>query len=162
METLLKVKVLLLFVLWVTTGECRAEEFVARIVGVHDGDSITVLTQDESELKIRLEGIDAPELHQSFGKVAKQMLSKLVFGKNVRILDKGRDRYGRVLADIYDGDRWINLVLVEQGMAWVFLKYSRDAALLAAEKRARESRQGLWRDANPVAPWAWRRSRRSP
>jgi micrococcal nuclease len=75
-------------------------EIVGRVVGVRDGDSITVLTDDSRELKVRLEGIDAPELKLAFGNVSKQELSRLVFGKSVRLEEKGKDRYGRTLAHV--------------------------------------------------------------
>jgi len=127
-------------------------ELLGKVVGVHDGDSITVLTEDKTEMKVRLEGIDAPELKQAFGNVAKQELSRLVFGKEVRLTDKGKDRYKRTLADVHRGETWANEVQVKAGMAWVFLRYCHDPRLLAAERTARESKRGLWKDKEPVPP----------
>jgi endonuclease YncB( thermonuclease family) len=73
------------------------------------------------------------------------------------VLPVDKDRYGRVVAEIYKGETWINLELVKRGMAWVYLQYSRDPMLLAAESEARRARTGLWRDREPVAPWEWRK-----
>jgi endonuclease YncB( thermonuclease family) len=131
-------------------------EIVGKVVGVHDGDTITVLTAEKVEAKVRLEGIDALELKQPFGNASKQELSKLVFGKAVRVVDKGKDRYKRTLGGVYVGDVWANEAQVRAGAAWVFLRYSHDPALLAAEKLARDARRGLWRDKEPVPPWEWR------
>lgn len=91
------------------------------MVAVHDGDTITVLVE-KTQTKIRLAGIDAPELKQDFGNVAKRTLSELVFGRNVRVVDKGKDRYGRTIGDVYEGEKRVNLILVEKGMAWVYLR----------------------------------------
>src|SRR4051812_14645673 len=129
------------------------QEFTARVVGVSDGDTITVLSNGNDQTKIRLHGIDTPESKQAFGAVAKRTLSQLVYGSHVRVVSVDTDRYGRVVAEIYKGETWINLELVKRGMAWVYLQYSRDPALLAAEEEARTARTGLWRDREPVAPW---------
>ena len=90
-------------------------EILGKVVGVHDGDSITVLTRDKTELKVRLEGIDAPEARQDFGSASKQELSRLVFGKEVRLEDKGKDRYKRTLADVHCGETWVNEGACEVG-----------------------------------------------
>ncbi len=135
----------------------QEEEFLATVVGVHDGDSITVLKSDKTQVKIRLEGIDAPELKQPFGNAAKKALSDVVFGQQVKIITKGTDRYKRTLADVYVGQKSVNLMLVEQGMAWLYVKYSSDEKLKQAERKARETRLGLWREPQPVPPWEWRK-----
>jgi endonuclease YncB( thermonuclease family) len=106
--------------------------------------------------EVRLEGIDAPELKQAFGTASKQTLSDFVFGKTVRLQVTGKDRYQRTLGNVFAGQTWINLAMVERGFAWHFVKYSKDEKLRAAEARARAARLGLWRDAKPVAPWDWR------
>ena len=126
------------------------------IVGVHDGDSCTLLV-GKDEFKIRLEGIDTPELGQPFGKNAKQALSNYIFGKEVTARISGQDRYQRYLGTLLVDGQNVNLQLVKDGCAWHYKEYSSDEALAAAETAARSAGLGLWQDAAAVAPWQWRR-----
>ena len=130
------------------------------VVGVHDGDSLTVLTTEKSQIKVRLEGIDAPELNQAFGNASKKALSDLVFGKTVRLVETGRDRYKRTLGNVYVGVIWVNLAVTERGMAWFFAKYSKDDRLRFAEEEARQRKVGLWIEVAPQPPWEWRAKRK--
>lgn len=130
-----------------------------KVVGVHDGDSLTLLTVENFQIKVRLEGIDAPELKQPFGAASKKALSDLVFGKEVRLEETGKDRYRRTLGNIYIGETWVNLSMVEKGMAWFFVRYSKDTALNAAEREARENKVGLWGVNDPIPPWEWRKKK---
>lgn len=110
--------------------------------------------------RVRLFGIDAPEKRQAFGQQAKNFASQFAFGKNVTIYSKGTDRYGRVLGWVFVGSQSLNASLVENGLAWWYRQYAPNEIKLAQmEQRARAARRGLWRDAQPVAPWSWRRSR---
>jgi len=131
-----------------------------RVVGVHDGDTITVLTPDNVQLKIRLVEIDAPEIKQPFGQQSKQALSALVFGKSVEIRPTGKDRYGRTLARVFVDGTDVNLAMVKAGMAWRFDKYSKDGAFQTAQQEAQRARRGLWAEPAPVAPWEWRAVRK--
>jgi micrococcal nuclease len=101
-----------------------AETLTGRVVGVHDGDTLTVLASGRQEFKVRLSGIDAPELKQSHGQASKQALSDLAFGRDVRIEGGGPDKYGRTLGTVYVGSVNVNAALVEQGAAWVYRAYS--------------------------------------
>ena len=132
-----------------------ADSAEGEIVGVHDGDSCTVLV-GKDEYKIRLEGIDTPELGQPFGKNAKQALSNYIFGKEVTARISGQDRYQRYLGTLLVEGQNVNLQLVKDGCAWHYKEYSSDAALAAAETAARSAGLGLWQDAAAVAPWQWR------
>ena len=131
-------------------------EIKGKVVGVHDGDTLTLLTSEKVQVKVRLEGIDAPELKQAFGNVSKQSLSDLVFGKLVKLEVAGKDRYKRTLGHVFVGETWVNHAQVEKGFAWHYKKYSKDPRLSEAEKQSREDRRGLWKDAKPVPPWEWR------
>jgi endonuclease YncB( thermonuclease family) len=128
-----------------------------QVVGVHDGDSITVLTAGKVQVKVRLEGIDAPELKQAFSQQSKQAMSEMVFGKVVTLHVTGVDRYKRTLAVVTADGVNANLELVRRGLAWRFDKYSKDAALLAAQHEAQAARRGLWADKDPVPPWDFRK-----
>jgi len=132
-------------------------DFTAKVVGVADGDSITVL-RDREQVKVRLVDIDAPEKGQAFGNRSKQALEALVKGQEVRVVERGKDRYDRTLGRVYRGDLDVNVEQVRQGMAWEFRQYNKDATLYPIEAEAREQKRGLWRDPEPVPPWEWRRT----
>ena len=127
-----------------------------RVVGIHDGDSITVLSVEKKQIKIRLEGIDAPELKQAFGSRAKEHLSSLIMGKDVTLIVKGEDLYKRTLSKILLDSQDVNLSMVRDGFAWHYSKYSKDKKFAEAEAEARIKKKGLWVDQNPVAPWDYR------
>ena len=127
-----------------------------RVVGIHDGDSITVLSVEKKQIKIRLEGIDAPELKQPFGSRAKEHLSSLIMGKDVSLIVKGEDLYKRTLSKIFLGAQDVNLTMISDGFAWHYSKYSKDKKFAEAEAQAKIKKKGLWIDQDPVAPWDYR------
>lgn len=128
-------------------------DFSGRVVGVADGDTITVLHNGFGE-RFRLTGIDCPEKRQPFGNRAKQFTSSLVFGKTVTVRGTGRDRYGRTLGVVFLPDgRNLNQELVKAGLAWWYRQYSKDETLAQLEQEARTARRGLWVDPNPIPPW---------
>ena len=130
--------------------------------GIADGDTLTILDAHQRQTRIRLAEIDAPESHQPFGSRAKRALSELVFGKAVRVVVIGTDRYGRTVGRIYVGALDVSAEMV-RGAAWVFVRYSRDPSLRALEQQAREARRGLWAlpEAERVPPWEWRADARA-
>jgi micrococcal nuclease len=133
-----------------------ASSFTGQVVGVIDGDTIEVLHNGQAE-RIRLNGIDCPEKHQAFGKKAKQFTSELVYGKEVTVQAHRLDKYGRTIGDVLleDGTN-LNRELVKAGLAWRYLKYSKDESLSVLEGEAREAKRGLWVDAEPIPPWEYR------
>jgi endonuclease YncB( thermonuclease family) len=132
--------------------------FECRVVGVTDGDTLTCLTREKRQVKVRLAQIDAPEKAQPFGERAKQALSGMVFGKEVTIIQRDIDRYGRTVGTVIASGKDVNLAMVESGMAWVYERYATDPAYFEAQDKARSRRIGLWADAHPVKPEEWRRS----
>jgi micrococcal nuclease len=132
-------------------------EFSGKVVGVHDGDTITVLTPQKVPVKVRLEGIDAPEANQAFGARAKEELSKLVFSKQVTVREAGKERYGRVVGRVFCGGFDVNELMVGRGFAWRYAQYSEDPKLIEAERYAKQMHRGLWSDRTPVPPWEWRK-----
>jgi micrococcal nuclease len=132
-----------------------APSFQASVIGVADGDTITVL-RDHQQTRIRLDGIDCPEGGQAFGARAKQFTSSLVFGRDVRIEPRDTDRYGRTVARVYVETKDVSLELVKAGFAWHYKQYSNDPTLSQAEIEARNARAGLWADPHAVAPWEFR------
>jgi endonuclease YncB( thermonuclease family) len=131
-----------------------------RVVGVHDGDTITGLDDLKTQHKIRLDAIDAPELGQPFGQASKKALSEKVFGKDVVVIPKTKDKYGRTVGHVMIDGRDVNLEMLEEGMAWHYKKYDHNARLARAEEEACAAKKGLWHDANPIAPWEWRKTER--
>lgn len=125
-------------------------------VSITDGDTI-IVRADGKSLKVRLDGIDAPERRQAFGTAARDRLGDLVFGRTVTLKTKGTDRYGRTIAVVFVDRMDINYKLVAEGLAWHYAAYSRDKALADAEKAARAGKRGLWGDKSPVAPWEFRK-----
>lgn len=130
--------------------------FMAKVVGVSDGDTITVL-QGRRSTKVRLYGIDSPESHQAFGAKAKEFTSSRVFDRDVRVEPRDRDRYGRTVALVWPGPTSLNEELVKAGLAWAYRQYSED--YVGQEAEARKAHRGLWGDRNPVPPWDFRRRR---
>lgn len=135
----------------------QANELRGKVVGVHDGDTLTLLSGAAST-KVRLDEIDAPELSQPFGQKSKQSLSELCFGKDASVASPGTDKYGRTLGRVTCNGIDANAEQVRRGFAWFYVKYGKDESLRQAEAQARESGAGLWADANPVPPWDWRHS----
>jgi endonuclease YncB( thermonuclease family) len=144
--------------IFLTALPARAD-YPARVVGVSDGDTITVLTPEKMQVKVRLYGIDAPETGQDFGSRAKQAASELAFGKAVTVRPRDTDRYGRTVAEVILPDgRSLNREMVRQGMAWWYRRYApADRDLSALETEARAAHRGLWGQPNPIPPWDWRR-----
>ncbi len=102
-----------------------AESFTGRVVGIADGDTLTVLDVQRVQHKIRLAGVDAPENRQAFGQVSKQRLSDQVFGRDVELDCGGPDRYGREVCVVLRDGQDINLEQVRAGMAWWYRQYSK-------------------------------------
>jgi len=139
-----------------------AEEVRGRVVGVSDGDTITVLDAAKRQHKVRLAGIDAPEKGQAFGNASKENLSKLVFDRQVTADCYKRDQYGREICRVFRGGTDIPLEQLRAGLAWHYARFANEqrpderAAYVDAEASAKASRRGLWSDKAPQAPWEWR------
>lgn len=152
-----------LVVLLLVASPVCAASLEAVVVGVTDGDTLTVLDANEVRHKVRLAGIDAPERRQAFGTRARQALAAAVFRKAVTVNWNKRDRYGRLIGKVLAGERDVGLSLIQAGLAWHYKAYEREQSATDrqvygdAELEARERRVGLWADVAPVPPWAFRR-----
>lgn len=139
-----------------------AQTITGKVVGVQEGDTLTVLTADRAQVEVRLHGIDAPDLRQPFGARAKQVLSGLTLGRPVEVVARYTDRSGRTVGEVFvtgadPKSINVNQAMVARGMAFWFRQYApRESALAALEAEARTARRGLWIDRNPTPPWAWR------
>jgi micrococcal nuclease len=135
-----------------------AEGFSGQVVAVLDGDMIEVLHENRRQ-RIRLNGIDCPEMGQAYATNAKQATSELVFGKEVTVHTHGMDKHGRTIADVLlpDGSN-VNQRLVREGWCWWYQKHApKDHALKQSEEEARAAKRGLWNDPDPLPPWVYRR-----
>ena len=165
-------------VLLILGGVARAEALLGRVVGVTDGDTVTVLDAAKAQHKVRLAGIDAPEKGQPFGERSKENLRRLVFGRDVRVDWRKTDRYGRLVGTVWVASPEVScgrkadcpktldagMAQLTVGLAWHYKKYAHEqdpqhrGQYAFAEEEARAKRVGLWKDANPVPPWEWRQT----
>lgn len=140
----------------------QAETLVGKVVGITDGDTITVIDTDKTEHKIRLMGIDAPEKKQDYGNESKKALSNYIYQKEVTVEYKKQDRYKRKVGKIILGKQDICLQMIKDGMAWHYKDYEKEQSkndrdlYSQAELKAREAKIGLWQDSKAIAPSAFR------
>jgi endonuclease YncB( thermonuclease family) len=141
---------------------CPAWAWSGKVIGVSDGDTITVL-RDRQPHKIRLYGIDCPEKRQPFGKRAKQFTSELVFGKVVEVEPVTIDRYGRTVAFVMIENIAVNEELIKEGLGWVYIRYCKLPVCVEwqnLESEAKFGKLGLWRKQGEIPPWEFRRQKR--
>ena len=142
-----------------------ADTLHGRVVGVSDGDTVTILDANNKQHKIRLSGIDAPEKAQAFGQKSKESLSEMVFGKSVDVEWDKQDRYGRTVGKIMLGGLDICLEQVKRGLAWHYKQYQNEQspedrdAYAQYQSQAQERRVGLWRDPAPIEPAVFRQKK---
>ena len=158
----MKLAISLMLVLLFPFG-VSADTLNGKVVKITDGDTLVVLDADNTQHKIRLSGIDAPETNQPFGKRSKEALSALVAGQWVEVDWHKHDRYGRIVGKVIAQGKDVNLAQIRMGMAWWYRKYADEQSRVdqglyaAAEAKARMTGVGLWKDKDPIAPWDWRK-----
>ena len=130
-------------VLFVFSCQVFSADIHGRVVRVLDGDTIDVMLS-QHPVRVRLVNIDAPEKKQDYGRWSEKIMKSLVAGKTVTVTYFQRDRYGRILGQVY------------AGAAWVYEQYNTDPVLPVLQGEARQQKRGLWADSAPVPPWVWR------
>lgn len=149
----------ILFLLCLFSLSIRADELRGRVVGVTDGDTLTVLDAVKTQHKIRINGIDAPELGQDLGEASKQNLSFLAFNKDVVVVWSKRDKYGRLVGVVIQGALDLGLTQIRDGFAWYYRQYESDVPPVervlydAAERSSRSQLRGLWKQPGARPPW---------
>lgn len=153
------------------TGTAQAGRIIEGMVkAVYDGDTVLLATREESRLKVRLYGIDAPETKkpdksgQPYGGISKRTLMYKVMGRRVTAEIMDIDQYKRAVAVIRYEGRDINREMVAEGMAWAYRQYLQggyESEYIGSEARARSHRTGLWRESNPQTPWEFRDGHKS-
>ena len=127
----------------------NAEVLWGTVIEVHDGDTIT-LKSEAGLKKIRLAGIDAPELNQPYGVESRSALREAVIEKQVHVETSKTDKYGRVVGKVILDGQDINLKQVQSGMAWAYREYLKElskvdkALYLEAEAQSKAIPAGLW------------------
>jgi endonuclease YncB( thermonuclease family) len=157
-------RVLPVLILLLGSIPAAATRFEGRVVGVKDGDSLLVHRPDVKRTsELRLAGIDAPELAQPWGIQSRSALRRLSQGSAVRVEVTDRDRYGRLVARVWQGRTYVNAEMTRQGHAWAFDRYLADSAIRAGQREARAAKRGLWslppQDRLPPATWRERHPR---
>lgn len=162
----MRIKILIILQVLLLTCSAHAGRIVEGMVkAVYDGDTVLLTTREESRLKVRLYGIDAPETRkpdmpgQPFGDISKRTLMYKIMGRRVSAEIMDIDQYKRAVAVIRYEGRDINREMVAEGMAWAYRQYLQGAyesGYIGSETRARSRRAGLWRESNPHPPWEFR------
>lgn len=156
---------------WITISclfvacQANAASFTGQVVGIADGDTVSILDDSHTMIRVRLAGIDAPERRQPFGTASKVALSACAFGKTAQVEGRKKDKYGRLVAILKVDGVDCGRSQISLGMAWHYKAYSQEQPLgerliyAAAEEQARKARRGLWVDDDPETPWAYRKDR---
>lgn len=169
----LMVLVLALALYWANTAWGGEQQMLhGRVVYTDDGDTVVLLTQANTQVKIRLSSIDAPEsshtnhevgrVGQPYANKATEFLASMVKGREVDARCYEADRYGREVCELLVDGLSANAEMVKKGWAWANTaangRYLRDRSLIEAQASAQRNRLGLWAGNNPVPPWEWRKT----
>jgi endonuclease YncB( thermonuclease family) len=147
----------IILLLWTSSTAVCEKSWSGKCVGISDGDTIRVM-HGRMVTKIRLYGIDCPELEQDYGSKARRFTGKLAFGKIVTIREMDTDRYGRTVAWVWVDGKSLNKELLKAGLAWWYRYYApREWELGAIEANARKAKTGLWSRPTAIPPWEFRR-----
>lgn len=133
----------------------------AKVIGISDGDTITVLLDGNVQKKLRLAEVDCPEKRQPFGKNAKKFTSDQVFDRQVIFTETNKDRYGRSVAKVYyNNGKYLSEEIIKAGYGWWYYAYSKDTDLGKMQDTAKARKLGLWQDKKAVSPWDFRKEQR--
>jgi len=154
----MKLKILTILITILSFFLINAQNTITgKVIAIADGDTFKLFIKDSITVKVRLANIDCPEKKQPFSTKAKQFVSEAIFNKTVSVHVLKKDRYRRLIANVFYGDSInLNHELVKHGLAWHYVKYSKDTILHSIEDKARKEKVGLWKDKNSIAPWQWR------
>ncbi len=154
-----------LLVLLLQPPAAHAVEWIGTVVGIADGDTLTLLDDGKTPHRIRLDGIDAPERTQDHGQRARQSLAGMAHGRRAVAACPKTDRYGRAVCRVTVDDVDVGLEQIRRGLAWHYVKYANEQSpadrmrYAVAEEQARSTRLGLWSTSAAVPPWDFRRGK---
>lgn len=157
----MKKYLLAVFLTFVTSATFASDSITGKVVRVADGDTITILTNDKKQFKIRFAGIDCPERAQPWGQNATEALKAALTGESVTVEVMDVDRFGRTVGKVYIEGMNINRHLVESGNCWVYPRYAKDQKLFDLQDEAQAAKRGLWAlpEGERVPPWEWRKNK---
>lgn len=150
-------KIFLLFIFFLST---LAVAQSGKVIKIKDGDTVVILDQDYNNHTIRIADIDCPEKGQPFSEVARQFTASEIFGKQVQVVIKNKDKYGRTVGYVLYDEKNLSHELLKAGLAWHYKYYSKDSLMTSLELQAKENKIGLWSDPNPINPYLWRKSKK--
>ena len=151
-----------LFLLFFSTYAICQNILTGKVVRVADGDTITILEEDNTQTRVRLYGIDCPESHQDFGTVAKKFTADHCFQKTVKVEVKDVDRYGRTVGIVVlPNGKNLNKELLKAGLAWHYKYFDKSKEFAALEAHAKENQLKIWSMKDPIAPWDFRHAKKS-
>lgn len=159
-RTVIIILSIVLFWSIVVPVQARAGAFSAKVVRVVDGDTIEVVMHGRVQ-RVRIWGIDTPEWDQPYGAKSKEYTRHRLSGKEVDVVPKEYDKYGRLVALIRANHINFSEELVRMGLAWVHIYYCNEAVCghwRVLQKKARKEHRGLWHAQNPIAPWRWKKN----
>lgn len=150
----------ILYIIFFLYTSISFSQLTGRVIKIKDGDTIVILDSSFKQHTIRIADIDCPEKNQPFGKKAKWFVSDEIYLSSVKVKEKGKDRYGRIIGYVLYKNKNLSEELLKNGLAWHYKKYSKSKSFQSLEDRAKKNRVGLWQDNKAVAPWKWRKKRR--
>ncbi|MBT1702222.1 thermonuclease family protein [Chryseosolibacter indicus] len=151
-------QLILLFFLLVQFAE---PEITGSVTAIADGDTFTLLTPANKQIRVRLYGVDAPEKGQDFHNVSKQYLSDLIFKKKVVVKQINKDRYKRVVGIVTVEGINVNEALLKKGLVWHYTQYDNNKEWAKLELKARKEKKAIWSMPNPTPPWNYRKKKRT-
>ena len=137
------------------TDQSRGETLTGTITRVSDGDTVILLDSKKKKHRVRLNGIDCPELKQRYGSDATRFVEKLCKDKAVTVEVVGRDQYKRVLGVLISGGKNVNEELLRNGLAWQY-KHNKNPKYTTLSDEAKRMKLNIWSEDSPIAPWDWR------
>ena len=142
----------ILFSIFIFSLSIMAVAISGKVIRVSDGDTL-LLHSGSQRIKVRMYGIDAPELKQSYGEDSKSYLEKRILNKNVDVKVINEDKYGRKVGKVFYKNKDINLEMIKTGNAWFYEYHAKkEKEYRKASKSAQEQKLGLWKDKNPQNP----------
>lgn len=151
---------------WKDNREITKEyDYTVQVVGIADGDSFVGLTEDSTEIRFRIYGIDAPEKSQPFSNEAKKLLSEMIFEKKVGIVViEPSDKFNRQLVQVLIDDNVdVGAEMIKNGLAWHYRRAKETVVnnnYRQLETEAQKNKLGLWSQKNPESPWDFRKKKR--
>ena len=159
-------RVLIAFCTAASLAAAQAVEFSGRVVAIADGDTLTILDASNTQHRIRVDGIDAPEKAQPFGDRSRRSLGELAHEREAVARCPKIDRFGRHVCKVEVDGLDVGLEQIRRGLAWHFKRYEHEQSdedrkrYADSENDARDAKRGLWSDIRPVPPWTWREMQR--